>query len=138
MKRLALLTAIVIFATGCGGSSKPSSPAERIVQHAGSGDQIVLSALGAERIGLRTTIARSAGANREAIIPFSAVVYDPGGKTYAFASPAPLTYVEVPIVIDQVNGNAVYVQAGVRPGTRVVSTGAEELYGVQTGVLAQT
>jgi hypothetical protein len=73
-----------------------------------------------------------------AIIPYSAIVYDPSGKTYAFANIGPLTYVEVPVAVDHISGNAAYLVKGPRPGTPVVSVGAEELYGVQTGVLAQT
>ena len=72
------------------------------------------------------------------IIPYSAVIYDPSGKTYAFTNTAPLTYIEVPITVDQISGNSVYLQGGPKAGQKVVSVGAEELYGVQTGVLAQT
>ena len=72
------------------------------------------------------------------IIPFSAIVYDPSGKAYAFTNPAPLTFVEVPVSVDHISGNSAYLLRGPRAGTKIVTVGAEELYGVQTGVLAQT
>jgi multidrug efflux pump subunit AcrA (membrane-fusion protein) len=73
-----------------------------------------------------------------AVVPAGAVVYDPSGKTYVFTSPEALKYTEVPITIDHFAGNSAYLRAGPRPGTAVVTVGAEELLGVQTGVLAQT
>jgi multidrug efflux pump subunit AcrA (membrane-fusion protein) len=71
-------------------------------------------------------------------VPYSSLIYDPSGKTYVFTNIRPLTYVEVPITVDHISGDAVYLKTGPKPGARVVSVGAEELYGVQTGVLAQT
>jgi hypothetical protein len=72
------------------------------------------------------------------IIPYSAVIYAPSGQTYAFINTGSLTYVEVPIMIDDISGNSAYLLKGPSAGSEVVSVGAEELYGVQTGVLAQT
>ncbi len=71
-------------------------------------------------------------------IPASAVVYDPSGKTYAFVAVGPLTFTEVPVMVNYISGNSAYLRTGPRAGAKVVSTGAEELYGVQTGVLGQT
>jgi hypothetical protein len=72
------------------------------------------------------------------VIPPAAIVYDPSGRTYAFVSPAPLTFVEVPVVIDHIAGDSAYLLRGPRTGAKVVTVGAEELLGVQTGVLAQS
>ena len=93
----------------------------------------MLSALGAQRIGLQTTVAQavptpppivtttivhgvktttSTPAPKPAaavIIPYSAVIYDPSGKTYAFTNTAPLTFIEVPITVDHISGNSVYL-----------------------------
>jgi hypothetical protein len=68
----------------------------------------------------------------------SAVVYAPSGTAYAFVKTAPLTYSEVTVTIDHISGASVWVRRGPRAGETVVTVGAEELYGVQTGVLAQT
>ncbi len=139
-RRCAALGLVVLAAAlaGCGSSATPGiAPAYRIERTAGSpASTIVLTATGASRIGIETARAGKAGST--VTIPYAAVVYDPNGKTFAFLNPAPLTYAEVPIAIESINGNSAYLLKGPRPGTRVVTVGAEELLGVQTGVLAQT
>jgi hypothetical protein len=164
-----VLGAVAVPVAGCGGSSQPAIPVSSRLEHVNGSSvgQIVLSQLGAQRIGLRTATTQAVPAPAEvttttvlhgikhtatatpaptaptaptatAIIPYSAVVYDPNGKTYAFTNTGPLTYVEVPITVEHISGNSTYLTKGPKPGTQVVSVGAEELYGVQTGVLAQT
>jgi len=162
------LAAIVVVVgaalAGCGSTSTPSIPvsAQLVGASPTSPGHITVSQLGAQRIGLQTTRAQAvpapppvvkttvvAGVKHTTaipaptpaatvIIPYSAVIYDPSGNTYAFTSTAPLTFVEVPITVDQISGNLAYLSSGPKAGAVVVSVGAEELYGVQTGVLAQT
>ena len=148
----------------CGSTSEPSIPVsgQLVGQSAKSPGSVVLSALGAQRIGLQTAAVQpvptpppivtttivhgvkttaSTPAPKPAaavIIPYSAVIYDPSGKTYAFTNTAPLTFIEVPITVDHISGTSAYLATGPKAGAKVVSVGAEELYGVQTGVLAQT
>jgi hypothetical protein len=139
-----ILVAIAVIAAaalaGCGSSGEPKISASGVLvnQTATSPGQIILTQLGAQRIGVRTAPARTGNAPASVVIPYSAVVYDPSGKTYAFTNPRPLMFVEVPISIDRIAGNSVYVTRGPKAGAQVVTVGAEELYGVQTGVLAQT
>jgi hypothetical protein len=139
-----VLVAIAVIAgaalAGCGSSGQPKIPASGLLvnQTATSPGQVILTQVGAERIGVRTAAARAENAAASVVIPYSAVVYDPSGKTYAFTNPRPLTYVEVPISIDRIAGDSVYLTRGPKAGAKVVTVGAEELYGVQTGVLAQT
>ncbi len=125
---------------GCGGASHPapSPPAAQLEHSQGSATgKIVLTPLGAQRIGLQT--ARAGKANGPgSTIPVGAIIYDPSGKTYAFVAAGRLTYVEMPVTVDRIDGGTVYLRNGPHPGARVVSIGAEELYGVQTGVLGQT
>ncbi len=178
LKRLVVI-AVAVPATallgGCGSSSQPAiAPSSRIVPVPGSSvGQIVLSAAGAQRIGIQTTAARHVPpppappvpppttklvrratglvkvtvpapkpkptpSTSTAIVPVAAVVYDPGGSTFVFTSRGALKYTEVPITVDHIAGNSAYLRTGPRPGTPVVTVGAEELFGVQTGVLAQT
>lgn len=143
------LIVLALALAGCGGSATRPAPPASLVEHvAGSpAGRIRLTTSGAQRIGIRTgpvlsvpasATALSRAGRLIAVIPFSAVVYDSSGRTYAFSSPAPLTFTEVPIDIDHVSGVSAYLRQGPRPGTQVVTVGAEELFGVQTGVLAQT
>lgn len=154
----AVIAALCAAALGACGSSHPvhTPPAARLVHVPGSAvGKIVLSGVGAQRIGLTTATVRAvqspparrrrrggrpkpAAGTPTAIIPASAVIYDPSGKTYAFVAVARLTYVEVPVTVDYIAGSSAYLRRGPHAGSDVVSSGAEELYGVQTGVLAQT
>jgi hypothetical protein len=124
---------------GCGSSAAPLIPASGMHVNASptSPDQVILTALGAQRIGVQTAPVRAAPRS-VVVVPYSAVIYDPSGKAYVFTNVRPLTYVEVPVDVRQISGNSAYLTAGPQPGAKVVSVGAEELYGVQTGVLAQT
>ena len=125
---------------GCGGSSSPKvTPSAKLENVSGSSvGQIVLSPVGAQRIGLQTARVSGGGRAQPVAIPYSAIVYDQSGQSYAFKQLAPLRYVEVAVKVDHIAGNTAYLKSGPQPGTPVVTVGAEELYGVQTGVLAQT
>lgn len=136
-----LLAVVLLSAAlaGCGSQSDESLPVSaRLVGATGtSPGQIILSQTGEERIGVQTAPARGVP-HRQIVVPYSALVYDPSGKTYVFVERSPLTFSEVPATVDHISGEAAYLTAGPKPGTKVVTVGAEELYGVQTGVLAQT
>jgi hypothetical protein len=155
---IALGGVVLALALGACGSSHTShiTPAAELITTPGNSvGRIVLSAVGAQRIGLVTATAhkvhpakpkRGSGTHKSrpaagastVIIPSSAVIYDPTGNTYAFVSVGHLTFTEVPVMVNNISGNAAYLRSGPRAGAQVVSTGAEELYGVQTGVLGQT
>jgi hypothetical protein len=167
--RVRLLTAGAMIAAaaivgGCGsGHNSPVMPSARLEAVPGSAaGRIVLTEIGAERIGLRVARARGIPAPAPIVttwvgplgvrhrvvtqrpraatvsIPYSSVIYDPSGRTIAFVAVGRLTFVETPISIAWINGDSAYLRTGPRAGAQVASTGAEELYGVQTGVLAQT
>ncbi len=140
----AVLLGVVL--AGCGSEHDASTPASaRLVGATGSSPgQIIVSQLGKERIGLQTAPVQSVSAAPgprsadKVIVPYSALVYDPSGKTFVFLQRSPLTYIEVPATVDRISGGSAYLTVGPKPGTKVVTVGAEELYGVQTGVLDQT
>ena len=135
----AAVGAVAIVLAACGGShsTQPPPPAQLQRSSGSATDKIVLSPLGAQRIALQTTLARHPR-RRGVSIPASAVIYDASGRTYVFTALGRLTYTEVAVTIVRIDGSAAQVTSGLRAGVRVVSTGAEELYGVQTGVLGQT
>ena len=136
----AIVIALGVAVPGCGSSRTPSIPASGRLVNATptSPGEVILTKLGATRIGVQTAAVRAAPTAERVAIPYSAVIYDPSGKTYVFTNVRPLTYVEVPITVEHISGNSAYLSTGPNPGAKVVSVGAEELYGVQTGVLAQT
>jgi hypothetical protein len=135
MKSCSVLFALALSAlalSACGDSDQAIPPAPFRIVH----NQIVLTPQGAQRIGVQTQVA---GRFRDlTTIPAAAVIYDPSGATYAFSNTAKLTYAETPVSIATISGGTAYLLHGPHPGSAVVTVGAEELYGVQTGVLAQT
>jgi hypothetical protein len=91
--------------------------------------RVIFDAEGAKRVGLQTAAVRQNG--QETVIPFSAVIYDAEGNTYAYTAPEPLTFVRHEIEIDRMNGNSVVLSDGPPAGTKVVTVGTAEVYGTE-------
>jgi hypothetical protein len=98
--------------------------------------RLTLTAKAAERLGIQTVEIREqkvAGKQRK-VIPYGALLYDSTGETYVYVTSQPLTYIREPVTVDYVGAGSVVLTAGPAAGTRVVSVGAAELYGTETGV----
>jgi hypothetical protein len=89
--------------------------------------RVIFTAEGAKRVGLQTVPIRQNG--EEKIMPYSAVIYDPEGNSYAYTVPEPLTFVRQEIEIDRVDGDSAMLSAGPPAGTKVVTVGVAEVYG---------
>jgi hypothetical protein len=95
--------------------------------------EVKLSAKAAERLGIRTAsirLARIGGAERK-VIPYSAVLYDEHGNTYAYTSPQPRIFVRQRVKVDRIEDSEAILSHGPPSGTAVVSVGAPELHGVE-------
>jgi len=68
------------------------------------------------------------------VIPYSAVIYDATGKTWAYTNPEPLTFVRHAIDVEYIEGDLAVLKDGPAVGTPVVTAGAAELLGVEQGV----
>ena len=90
---------------------------------------------GAKRTGLRTEAAERTG--RRVSVPYAALLYDPEGKTYVYTSPKELHYVKAEVRVARVDSGRVVLARGPPPGTRVVTTGAAEVYGTELEVPAK-
>jgi hypothetical protein len=139
--RTAALLIIIAAAAlaGCGRTSAPAAtppPAHVRVGHHGT-VSVVLTPQGAQRAGLQTAVAASAARGRQAVVPYSALLYQPDGSSVIYKVTGPLTYTLVPVAVASVQGSQVYL-TGLAPGTAVVTVGGEELLGVQDGVGVQT
>lgn len=135
---LPILIALAVLA-GCGGSAAeggqpPTAQMER-VGHPGV-LSVVLSPLGAQRIGIKTAAAARAGQGT-AVVPYSALLYQPDGSSVIYTVTGPLTYTLATVNVSSMQGDQVYL-TGLAPGTPVVTVGGEELLGVQDGVEEQT
>jgi hypothetical protein len=130
--------------SGCGKASEFDNEAasdvgpSRIVPVKGSDlPRVVLTAQAARRIGIETERVRTAATRalrHPAVIPYAAIVYDAEGHAFAYTIPRPLTFVRTPIHVVRSVGPVAVVTGGPRPGTRVVTIGAQELLGVEYGV----
>jgi hypothetical protein len=76
----------------------------------------------------------SAGETLHKVVPYAAVLYGVHGETWVYSNPEPLVYVRQPIVVDFIEGDLAYLSEGPEVGTAVVTIGAAELFGVETGV----
>ena len=74
------------------------------------------------------------GTETRKIVPYSAVIYDLTGQAWVYVNTDPRTYVRQPIAIDYSDGAQTVLKDGPAAGTQIVSVGAAELYGAETGV----
>jgi len=121
--------------TSTGGyeADKPAEPVSKVEPIKGTEVQLVkFSALGAKKIGLKTAVIRMDGEQK--VIPYDALLYDSKGRAFAYTSPKPLTFVRKEIKVERMDGDRVGLAEGPPAGTRVVTTGNDEVYGTEVGV----
>jgi hypothetical protein len=92
-------------------------------------NRVTLSKEAAERLGVETAAIRRIG-GRE-VVPDAAVIYDPGGGTFTYSSPKPLTFVRHDVTVDHINGTKAVLKKGPPVGTAVVTVGSQELFGLE-------
>jgi hypothetical protein len=116
------------------GGAEPAKV--ELVEGSQDTSRVTLTPKAVERLGIRTTpIGETtvAGKKRK-VVPYGAVLYDAEGRTSVYVSPAPNTYVRQPITVDFIQGDRAVLVAGPAAGTAIVTVGAAELYGAETGV----
>jgi hypothetical protein len=129
----AAFVAMGVITAGC---TQPVAEAAGPVIHieeAGDGPaEITLVSKAADRLGVATGEVTSGSDGL--VVPYDAVVYDASGGAWAYVEKAPLVYERAPLEIVEVDDEEAFVSSGPPAGTRVVTTGAAELYGAETGV----
>jgi hypothetical protein len=130
--------AVLAALTGCGSASTPDQPPQARMANTGphGAPSVVLTPLGAERVGVQTTSATAAGRG-QAVVPYSALLYQPDGASVVYTVTGRLTYTLAPVSVASMQGSQVHL-TGLAPGTVVVTVGGEELLGVQDGVGVET
>ena len=135
-----LLALAALLPAACGSSSGDAAPTEpAVVSEEIEGSElkrITLSASAAQRLGVETapvTEQQISGATR-AVIPYSAIVYDASGDTWAYTNVDGLTFVRQAVEVDHIEGDMAVLAGNATPDAPVVTVGAAELYGVETGV----
>jgi len=135
---MAAVSAIVLLLAACGGGSDKQateSKAAKVEAIPGSElRRVTLSEDAVRRIGLRVEAVTADGTGPGSTIPYSAVLYDPQGRTWAFVDQEGRTYVREPLVISHIDGGVAYLTKGPALGAKVVTAGGPELYGAEIGV----
>jgi len=94
--------------------------------------RVILTEDAVGRIDIRESDVVEEG--RRTVIPYAAVLYTADGATWTYTNPEPLTFVRVPIAVDHIVGDRVFLADGPSVGTPVVTQGSAELFGTETGV----
>lgn len=134
-----LLVAGGLAAAGCAAAEgSPAAPAgveqPAVLQEStdGAPGVVRLSSDAERRLGIRTTpVTAAAGA---LVVPYGAVVYQPDGTSWAYAQTSERAFQRTPITITGITGDQVTLSSGPPAGTLVVTQGAAELVGVETGI----
>lgn len=144
MNRFSRSTALLIIITvaglaGCGRTSTPASqpPPAHVAEGSHGAISVVLTPQGAQRTGIQTAVAARGALRGQAVVPYSALLYQSDGSTVIYTVTGALTYTLMPVAVVSIQGNDVFL-TGLAPGTAVVTVGGEELLGVQDGVGVQT
>ena len=135
---LIVLVAILIYRT-IGESETPTKTEPAKVEAIEGSDlkRVILTNKAAERLGIETAAVRwmtVAQRGTRLVVPYSSMLYDLNGKTWVYTNSAPLTFVRQPISVDYIESDIAILSFGPAAGTLVVTVGAAELYGVETGV----
>lgn len=96
--------------------------------------RLSLTSDAAKRLDLQTVEARDVLTNetKQTAVPYGAIIYDIDGNTWLYTSPQELTFERIPIVVDHIDGDIVFLSDGPSAGTAVVTRGVAELYGSET------
>lgn len=68
------------------------------------------------------------------VVPYAALLHDAYGGTWVYEVQAPGTYVRRRVLVRDITGGFVVLDRGPAPGSRVVTSGAAELFGTEFGV----
>lgn len=105
-------------------------PAKLIDNPADKDHKIVqLTQEGADRIVLKTGTVEGHG--HDLTIPYASLLYEANGDTYVYSNPKGLQYVFTHVEVDRVVGDRVLLKHGPKPGTKVVTQGAQEIHGAE-------
>ena len=99
-------------------------------------DRVTLTAPAAKRLDIQTAPVRDEmiGGTPRTVIPYSGVLYDPQGNTWAYTNPEPLVFVRHAIAVDRITEDLAVLTAAPPTGMAVVTVGAAELIGTEVGI----
>jgi hypothetical protein len=99
--------------------------------------RVIMTESAVERLGMKSAPVLDAGktgGGSQTVIPYAALFYGPSGETWTYTTPEPRTFERTLIQVDRIEGERVFLSEGPPSGTEVVTQGAAELFGVETGI----
>jgi hypothetical protein len=128
---LALLAVVLLLMTACGGTSADEPVEPAVVKPIAGTDayRITLSEETARRLAVKTAVVQTDGG--DTAIPYAALVYSPAGEASVYVSSTPLIFERHAVVVDHIAGGRAVLSQGPPIGTRVATTGASELHGME-------
>lgn len=136
--RLAFLAApLALMASACGGPVADAytighEPASVVTAPGSDHVKVVLEEKAAQRLAIETAAVTQQGSTL--VVPSSAVFVDPEGKWWVYTNPEPLTFERQEITTIREAGGKAYLSKGPKEGTKVVTVGVPEIYGVEDAV----
>ena len=129
-----LVCAVTLTACGTAQGQDPDLPevASLAVTEDGTPGVITLSEAAERRLGITTVPVAADAAGLH--VPYSALVYGTDGGTTVFVETEPLAYLRTPVTVAARSGDQVVLTAGPPADTEVVTVGAAELVGIETGL----
>jgi hypothetical protein len=132
-----LLIALALVACAAAPTPHPVTEPAVIEPTDGGVARITITERAAERLDLQLDTARMAQLPGEptaqVVVPFSSVFYTSDGASWVYRSLAPLVFIRVPITVASVVDDLAVLSDG-QPGMVVVTVGAAELYGAESGL----
>ena len=68
------------------------------------------------------------------VVDYESLIYDGQGVPWVYTVPEELTFLRAQVVVDRVEDDRVLLSDGLTAGTRVVTTGATEVYGTELDI----
>lgn len=146
------LAVVSLALAGCGvarteyGEVSQSGPAQLVPVTGTDLNRVTLTADAAAKLGVQTApvdagvmpaLSDASGAAPETTVPVAAVIYDKDGNTWVYMVTQSLTYERQAVSIARVDGDTAVLRSGPKPGTKVVTVGAQELLGAELGVAGE-
>lgn len=74
------------------------------------------------------------GEAESSVVPAAAMLYDIHGGTWVYENTAPQTFTRRRVEVRFANGNDAVLARGPKPGSKIVTAGAAELFGTEFGI----
>lgn len=99
-------------------------------------NKVTLAPEATEKLGIKTAPVLELPVNgvKHVAVLYSAVIYDANGAAFVYITPQPNVFQRVPVTVKDVGGDLAAVDGAPPVNTQVVSVGASELLGTETGV----